>query len=209
MIYEFDPEKHRYTIDGVECPSVTDICNPITAEKYNINPNVLQQAATRGTIIHDLCADYDQGIVPEQLEVGTAMYLMAYIDFLNDYKPKWEYIETPFYSTKFDTEHFFAGTVDRIGYIDDRMAIVDIKTTAQMNRASKISLATQIAGYRILANENGVPYARFDDSFGVQLCKDGTYKVHRVSEIAVYNRFEPLDLFRQLLKFKYLVKEYR
>ena len=51
---EFDEEKHIYKVDGVEIPSVTSLLSYITAGHYGaINPGVLQQAALKGTLVHE------------------------------------------------------------------------------------------------------------------------------------------------------------
>lgn len=169
----FDERTHTYTIDGVEVPSVTQICSILTADKYSGNQAIIDAARARGTAVHELCEAYDYG-TPEEVPTELAGYVKAWMDFCRDYRPEWLYIEHQMYSKDFE----FAGTCDRIGIIDGKKAIVDIKTTASMDRASKVSLAAQLYGYNVLHNYGA------ETGIGVQLKKDGSYTVHDIKTIA-------------------------
>ena len=131
---EFDERKHQYSVNGVVIPSVSEIIGPITYTQYSVQQNAVDQAAHRGTKVHALTELYDRGDLEEESTIASdeALYLMAWIKFLHDYQPKWEFIEMPLACRT------FAGTIDRIGTIDGQLAIVDIKTTSSMDRVHKI-----------------------------------------------------------------------
>lgn len=148
---EFDAEKHEYTWEGQKIPSVSDILAPLSAERYaEINPAVLQQAAARGTAVHEICEAMDYGLDPE-IEPGLEGYAQAYSDFLRDYFPKWELIEQIVYyrvnGEVYTAPPLFCGTVDRYGTIDDKPAVLDIKTYASLTTDSMIYASCQTAMY--------------------------------------------------------------
>lgn len=208
MINYFDEDKHEYFIGGKKVPSVTEICSMLSSGKYPAGAAVIEQAKRRGTAIHELCEalDYDEdGIAQIEIEAEAFDYVKAYWSFKRDYQfPEWEYIERPLYSS----EGMFAGTVDRIGIIDGRRIIVDLKSTSSMDRVSKLSLACQLQGYYRLAEANGIDInlRDFQNSMGVQLKKDGTYSTFSVKDIEAKYKVDTAELFDTLLEITKLVK---
>ena len=199
----FDEATHTYTLDGVVIPSVTEICAPITCGKYP-PVGVVQQAAARGTRVHELCALYDMDALPDEIEAGLVGYVKAWAAFCRDYKPVWTHIEFPLYG-EIDPGQPFAGTIDRIGEIDGRTRVVDIKTTASLDRPAKVSLCEQVTGYEWLADLNDIHV--YDGSgMGVQLFADGNYRVHLTAEIARKYDFRSSSLFITLRKLHKITK---
>ena len=199
----FDEDTHTYTLDGVIIPSVTEICAPITCGKYP-PVGVVQQAAARGTRVHELCALYDMDALPDEIEAGLVGYVKAWAAFCRDYKPVWTHIEFPLYG-EIDPGQPFAGTIDRIGEIDGRTRVVDIKTTASLDRPAKVSLCEQVTGYEWLADLNDIHV--YDGSgMGVQLFADGNYRVHLTAEIARKYDFRSSSLFITLRKLHKITK---
>lgn len=132
---------------------------------------MLDNAARRGTRVHELTQLIDYGLPLEALEIepDIAGYIKAYLDFLRDYRPTWQMIEQPVYSYLFG----FAGTLDRYGIIGRKKTIVDIKTTASANRLTKIAWATQTRGYNFADHMEDV-----EQRLIVQLKPTGKYTVH-------------------------------
>ena len=170
MALIFDPDAHRYVLDGVELPSVTHICRFLSCDYKSDRPWLAEAAARRGTTVHEACALIDYGEVPEETP-EIAGYLKAYRRFLKDYRPDWEWIEHPMGSLKLG----YAGTLDRCGTLyDGRPCILDIKTGTLRAAA----LRAQLTAYNTLAYEerlHGDVYL-----YGLQLCKDGTYCLQEV-----------------------------
>lgn len=137
----FDPETHTYTIGGRKVPSVTEILAPITAGKYPPNAGVVQQAAARGTRIHELCALYDMDALPDEFEAELVPYVQAWADFTRDYKPEWYYIEQAMVCDSGIPKQSYAGTVDRVGLVEGRLVAVDVKTAQNLDRPAKVALA--------------------------------------------------------------------
>ena len=199
----FDEATHTYTLDGVVIPSVTEICAPITSGKYP-PVGVVQQAAARGTRVHELCALYDMDALPDEIEAGLVGYVKAWAAFCRDYKPVWRHIELPLYGSP-DTGLPFAGTLDRIGEIDGRTRVVDIKTTASLDRPAKVALCEQITGYEWLADLNDIDVS-YGAGMGVQLFADGNYRVHLIAEIAKKYDFRRVTMFFELRKLHKITK---
>lgn len=198
----FDADKHEYSVGDVKIPSVTEIVSPFTFTKYRVDAAVVNQAAKRGTVIHEKCADYDLGAISgdEMISPDIAMYLRGWQAFCHDYRPEWSYIELPLVSPQ-----GFAGTIDRIGKIDGFNTLVDIKSTSSMDRASRIALCSQLGGYSIMCDENDIP-VNYEYQMGVQLFNDGKYRVHLVSKIEKDYSFSSTDVFLKMFKFYQLMK---
>ena len=173
MTVTYDDASHAYTVDGVRVPSVTEIAGILTAGKYaEGNPAALAQAQRRGTEVHEICQQIDCGIDPEELEIPPELtgYVNGYLAFLRDWGPEWDYMEKIVYTRD------YAGRADRIGRIDGKTAVVDIKTTAVMDRLSKLALLAQLQGYGEAWQDMGNPPVFH--RLGVQLKHNGRYTLH-------------------------------
>lgn len=195
----FDEASHVYTLGGVELPSVTQICEPLQAGKYPAGAGVVSAAAARGTRIHELCALYDMDALPDEIEAEAVPYLAAWAAFCRDYRPTWEYIEHRMNGELNGLP--IAGTADRIGIIDGKRRVVDIKTAQSMDRASKIALCCQLEGYAHMST-----LEIFSPGIGVQLMKDGSYRVHEQRRIEEKYGFDSLLVLEDLRRIYRIVK---
>ena len=202
----FDPDTHTYTLDGRRVPSVTEICAPVTAVKYgSVNSALVAQAARRGSLIHEYCQCIDYGVHLAALDVDPALagYVRAYLAFLDTYRPDWSMIEQPVYTED------YAGTLDRFGTIQGRPCIADLKTTADMDRLSQISLALQLQGY-LGAESPALPSVHPSRRIGVQLRRDGSFRVLSQQQIVQkhFRGADPAETFDRLLKITKLIGGY-
>lgn len=187
MKLDFDPEKHEYRLDGELVPSVTELLKPLTSAGYaNINPEVLRQAALRGTAVHEACEAIDYGLDPEDISPDIVPYLDAYCAFLRDYKPEWYGIEDMVYGDWVDSwgSIDYAGTIDRWGVIDGELAVLDIKTVATPNHRQKVCTAIQCYAYGSAVHVCGKNPKKIDRHFALYLKKDGTYTLVNLTEYA-------------------------
>ncbi len=126
----FDPETHIYTTDdGSVIPSITQrirrggLLGPAT-QFYSA------ESADRGTAVHLACADRDQGRdVADFLKGEFGGFLTSYIRWCEAMEPVWTSIETPQYSPRYQT----AGTADRVGTINGRPVVLDLKSGGKAN----------------------------------------------------------------------------
>lgn len=192
---KFYDEGHRYELDGVEIPSVSEISRFASREVYgnDISKYVLDKACERGTAVHKATEELDKTgkceISPEYVE-----YLNAYVKFRKDFNIKeYTYIEKPLA----DKETGYAGTLDRVYVIDvdfakavkkhcktdisnciGEYAIIDLKTSSTVK---KQLAQIQLPAYSNLLCPRFVFSPRSPDSVGflgiLHLKKDGKYKL--------------------------------
>lgn len=155
---------HRYELDGEEIPSVSELTRFISREIYGtVTQYTLDAAAERGSKVHKLCEALDKYGSVECPEDVSA-YVMAYLKFIKEKAPHWEEIEKP----HFHPDRLYAGTLDRVGYVDGLRCILDIKTSASIQ---KPLYTAQLNLYRKM-----LPVA-VDKLFILHLHKDATYKL--------------------------------
>lgn len=193
----FFEDEHRYLVDGVNCPSVTEIISQLTSRGYaNINPSVLEAARLRGTAVHEALEDLDYDIDPE-IVPEIMPYIQAYEEWKSVYRPSWYGIE----QTVFCEEGWFIGTLDRIGCLNgSEFAIVDIKTS-QPTRESYLSVSLQTTAYAMAyASEHGFnPDWKDISRYGLFLMKDGKFRLLNCKEFEGTNHYDPADAFGVLL----------
>lgn len=165
----FDEETHTYTLGEEKLPSVTHIIRFLDVDVDKSRPWVRDDAARRGTIVHQACAliDYGEADVLDLVPYELHGYITAYLNFLRDNKCEWKYIELPHWCEYKGTR--YAGTLDRYGKVNGANAILDIKTGTS---GSKVRHAAQLTGYR---NFPGIDPDSF--LYILNLKKDGTYKL--------------------------------
>lgn len=192
---QFDEATHTYTVGDRILPSVTELCAPLQhSGKYD--NAVAAYAAARGTRIHELCALYDLDALPDEIEAECAGYVQAWAAFCRDYRPNWERIEWAGFAEGKSFPCNFAGTADRIGVIDGKRIVVDIKTASSLDRPAKVALCCQLRGYTEIAWSSGINIT--GPGMGVQLRKDGTYTVHLQEKIEQRYGFRASDLLECL-----------
>jgi len=166
-IISFQEDDHIYEVDGEVMPSVSEIIRFIAREVYgDVVQSVLDNAADRGTRVHkatqmlDVVGDVecDEDIVP---------YVTAYVQFIKEHKPQWDHIE----KSMFCSTGKFCGTLDRVGELDGKKTIVDIKTSSTIQ---KVLYGAQLNLYRMMAQENGIEVERL---VILHLTKDKGYKL--------------------------------
>ena len=169
----FYDDTHRYTVDGDEVPSVSEIIRFLTREVYNDTPQYFMDgAAARGTLVHRATESIDKyGTV--ECEDDIASYIQAYVQFLKDKTPEWEKIEWPICNEK-----KYAGTVDRYGELDGKRVVLDIKTTQNISGMHKLLYGVQLTLYK-MAVELEHPV---EELVVLQLKKDGSYKLIPIEE---------------------------
>lgn len=170
---EFNEDKHIYFLDGEQIPCVSEICRFAFREVYGADKKdkAMDRAALRGTRIHRACEEIDRTGMTE-CEPDILQYVSAYVQFLKDHDVNWIEIEKPVYSKCGDVA--FAGTLDRLGVVDGKMTLLDIKSTKSITGKHKLLYATQLAAYGACRDE------RIDQFCILQLKQDGTYKLIKV-----------------------------
>jgi len=173
----FYDDSHKYTVDGEEVPSVSELTRFLTRELYTDTPQYfLDQAAKRGTSVHKATEALDKfGSV--EVDDETVSFIKAYVSFMKEHEVKWDKIEWAVCNGH-DNETPYAGTIDRYGSLDGKAVVLDIKTTANISGLHKLCYTAQLNLYK-LAVEKEKPV---EELWVLQLKKDGTYKLIQLEE---------------------------
>jgi len=169
---QFDEATHRYTLNGVELPSVTKILDDVLQEYASIDAETMRVARERGTAVHKACELHDKDSLDyDSLDPVVLPYMEAYIKFLNDTGFDPQIIEQPVHS-----RFRYAGTLDRIGsakHSKNRWQI-DIKTPKSIST----SVGPQTAAYDQAARECGwIEKKEKVERYALQLRDNGTYRM--------------------------------
>ena len=123
---EFDEQTHTYRIDGLKIPSVTQIISDAGLTGIDASDPAVQAAGQFGTAVHKMTELHDAGT----LDVATVAdelfpYLNAWEKFIYETKAKLHESEMKLYHPV----HLYAGTFDRTAFINDKLTLIDIKTS--------------------------------------------------------------------------------
>lgn len=183
---DFDPGTHTFTLDGLPIPNVTRILSPL----YDFDPmqGYLEDARQRGIAVHEATEKHDRRVavltppsVTWQPEDTTEPYFVAWLKFLGDTGFEIHAIEQQVFSRR----HRYAGILDRLGVLNGRRVVIDIKTTS----AIKPLMGVQLAAYQVAVNETLVKVKQYPYRFVCQLKGDGSYRLEEFKDKADFTVF--------------------
>lgn len=177
----FDKESHIYMVNGEEIPGVSYILQE--AGIAIPSPFYTEAGRVRGHKVHAACEYLDQDDLDySTLDSETLPYVQAYENFLKETGFKSELIE----HKKAHPIFKYAGTIDRVGILNEEKVVLDIKTGTQ-----QISWPIQLAAYDMLINDTPDAFenTNFSKRIALQLNKNGTYRLHTYSNLKDYNVF--------------------
>ena len=166
---EFEPNSHKYRLDGDYIPGLTTVLSDcgLTDSRW-----AKEEHRDRGTAVHDLCAEIALFERPEsQFEWdGTCDKPIAVPygqSFLKGIRALGFVVEPGMLEVGvFSAIYLCAGTFDMWGYQGKRRALIDVKS-GQPSPGVDI----QLAGYRVMARESlGI---EIDVCYALWLDKDG------------------------------------
>ncbi len=141
------------------------------------------KAMIRGTTVHSLteAADTENTTINvNKIWPEIRGYLVAFNKFKADMKPKLLYNE----QTVFNLTKGYAGTLDRIYKIDDRVVLVDLNTSKDFYP----DMALQTSAYKYAEyiydkkTKESKPMVKIDRMMVVLLGQDGTYAVKEMRD---------------------------
>jgi hypothetical protein len=167
-MFKFDRDSHKYTMDGVIVPSVTEVISDVGLYDLSMVPkSILDNACSKGTFVHKLTELYDMGTLNiAKVKDNYLGYLKAWETFKNEKNVRVCDVELMVFSNKFK----YAGTMDRVAVIDDRICILDIKTGAP-SKAHAVQTSAYALAYKEMHGE------KVKDRFCVYLSEKGEYKL--------------------------------
>lgn len=192
----FHNDTHTYVVDGHILPSVSDIFSPLE-DFSKVNPEVLRRKAKIGSLVHEYTEllDYGEEIHGFEVEEEVRGYVLSYSRFLHDYSPEWTAIEKPLYSEEFN----FAGTLDRLGFIDGKKTLVDIKTASSVTPRTKIIWAAKLQAYSVLLGEEV-------QRWNLLLMPDGKYRIYNAETTESTYNTNSKELFELLLRINKIME---
>ena len=135
---EFIEEPHIYILNGEIIPSVTQILEDLFPLKYdNVPRETLEEKALYGTKVHKFIE-----IIEKKKPKNPLGYIKRYYnptiyqeESIKDYlKIKEKYaIEITDSEKRIHYKNKYAGTLDLKGYVNGRRAIIDVKTTYELD----------------------------------------------------------------------------
>lgn len=181
----FNEERHEYRLDGLLIPNVTTVLQSVGMVDYScIDRDVLEYAQTRGQYIHQATALYDQNDLDEE---RLSPPLKPYLEAWKRFRLESGFVPGEIEKQSHHPTYLYAGTADRVGKINGKPAIVDIKPPL-----SKPWWQIQTAAYALMWFPGMVPFR-----MAVSLHPDGMYRAHRhvdpkdkhifLSALAVHN----------------------
>ena len=197
---KLDPASHTYSLDGVRVPGVTQVLAPLN--DFGILPlGTLEGAAVRGRAVHKATEEHDreptwkpavekpwrpEWVGPVPVNSSLVPYLDAWKQFLADTKFEIHAIEQQVYSRKYN----YAGVLDRLGVLNGKRCVIDIKTTAAISP----QVGVQLAAYQQAVNEELVAPTRtkiggYHKRFACQLRRNGTYRLEEFTDAADWSVF--------------------
>ncbi len=137
--FRFDKEKHLYFLDEIEIPSVTQILHAEGLTDYTYCDNSDKAFGTAGHKVTEL---WDKG----KLDIKTiAKSLIPCLEVWKKFLKDFDItifpgaIEKPIYSSRY----LFGTTPDRVGLVNNKVTVIEIKFTKTIQRSTGIQLAAQ------------------------------------------------------------------
>ena len=126
-MFEFDPVAHRYTLDGIVLPSVTQILRGLD-DFAHVPARVLEKARDRGTRVHSACSLDVLGTLDEAtVDDEVAPYLAQFRRFPRESG----FMPTLSECRVYDETLWYAGTLDLFGDLPGCIDVqIDIKSGA-------------------------------------------------------------------------------
>ena len=134
----FDPEEHKYYVDGKEVPSVTTVLQSRFGNSYAaVRPEILEASARYGTNVHNQIEHF--------IDLRKKDPNVEIVSEYDEVKNYFEFVEPIYKITPIMTEKvvvlydhngevFAAGRFDMLCTVDGKMTLVDFKTTSTLKK---------------------------------------------------------------------------
>ena len=169
---KFYEEAHLYLLDDlIVLPSVTQILEEkLFPDKYkNVPKWILKNKSKYGTKVHELIQKYED---KEKYEIDSVYIKESFNQYLSI---KEEHnIEVLSQEKIVHYKSYYAGRYDMIAYIDKEYCLVDIKTTAELD---KKYLSWQLSMYELATG------LKFDKLYCLWMPKGGIVKLIEIERI--------------------------
>lgn len=167
---EYIEEEHLYIKDGIIIPSVTQLLEKVFPDKYKGVPKwILERKASYGTKVHDLIEKFEK---EEKFEIKNTYIECAFKEY-KGLKEKYN-IQVISQEEIVSYKNYYAGRYDMIADVNNEYCLVDIKTTAELD---KKYLSWQLSLYELAIGK------KFDKLYCLWLPKGGIGKLIEIERI--------------------------
>lgn len=166
MKIKFDEPSHLYWLNDVPVPSVTQVLDPLV-DFSKVDPDLLERKRQIGTAMHR-AIEFGDDLDVSSLDASIMDYYRAWLKFVADTNILVTHSELRVASSIY----MYAGTLDILGVLGKRDALIDIKTTATIYPTN----ALQTAAYERAARET-LGIKRAPQRFTLQLKNNGDYRL--------------------------------
>lgn len=145
---EFDETLHKYSMGSRPVPGVTDVLESVGITDFEfVNADVLEYAKQLGTAVHSACEMYDNGILePDSVDLVVFPYLEGWLKFKSDYGIEGGgVLENEL--IVYDPIYCYAGKLDKIAKIGEKMVLLDIKS-GEKTRAAPIQTSAYLRAHQ-------------------------------------------------------------
>jgi hypothetical protein len=140
------------------------------------------KAASRGRTVHSLAEASDvKGTIIDVAKLPPEIrpYMEAFNKFKGDMNPKLIHNE----EIVFNKTHGYAGTLDRIYEINNKRALVDLKTSKDFYRDMSLQLsAYKHAEFIYTKDKKIIPFPEMDNIYILLLGDDGNYAIRQMKD---------------------------
>ena len=161
----FQADGHRYELDGKRVMSLTQILSAAGLVDYSaVNPQVLADKAKFGTKIHEYTLWNDKGDLDmDDLKPYPKYWnrVEGWRQFCEDFKFEPDLLAAEAPCAVRVNGLLFAMTIDRLGMMAERPAIVEIKTCADQEPSHQIQTAAQAIPFNEFFKDRGGPVKRY------------------------------------------------
>jgi hypothetical protein len=179
----FDEATHTYRYDGHPIPSVTQILKPL-ADFSSVPKEILEAKRKLGQDVHLATELEDNGTLDEAtVDAKVLPYLQAWRKF----KEERGFLVLEAETKVCSVPHQFAGTLDRIGAMDQHDWLLDIKTSYEIHPA----VGPQTAAYK---EARGLEHLR---RAVVRLGPDGEYEFKELTSPRDWVAFQACKLIHR------------
>lgn len=186
---EFIEDGHIYLKDGMIVPSVSEILDFIFPNKYSGIPNwVLENKANYGTTVHYSIECLESNKELPKLNLYQELSLNEYKRLKEKYKIK-VIAQEQMVSYKYE----YAGRLDMVAFVDGKKSLVDIKTTASLD---KESLSWQLSLYELAYG------LQFEEMYCLWLPKNGIgqlVKIERKTKKEILKKLEEYKKWKKII----------
>lgn len=162
----FDDASHIYRLDGADIPSVSRIMEPLKDANYaGISERTLQRAANKGTSVHNTIENF--------IKFGIEDVCPEHKAYFDAFMAWWTEVQPVVIGSEIRIYHKllrYGGTIDLLCYIEDKLTLIDFKTTYSV---SDMTCGVQLEAYAKALESHGI---KVDQKMILHLKRDGKHK---------------------------------